>query len=193
MDEAAEKIADSQNEERSEAEKLIDEDEETPPEVIAKKTGAPMSTVTQILDNKNKIKQAKKAKSIKNLLSALNKDLPFEHQFKDENELLEELIDIIEDEDSTDEQVESAEALSNQINQLITEANQPVTKDSDKIPTKEGLIDETDNDRQPSDESDISTNINNVDEINKDLRKNDSITETDSDSEKLIDAFNHIA
>ena len=152
-----------------------------------------MSTVTQILDNKNKIKQAKKAKSIKNLLSALNKDLPFEHQFKDENELLEELIDIIEDEDSTDEQVESAEALSNQINQLITEANQPVTKDSDKIPTKEGLIDETDNDRQPSDESDISTNTNNVDEINKDLRKNDGITETDSDSEKLVDAFNHIA
>ena len=193
MDEAAEKIADSQNEEHAEAEKLIDEDEETPPEVIAKKTGAPMSTITQILDNKNKIKQAKKAKSIKNLLSALNKDLPFEHQFKDENELLEELIDIIEDEDSTDEQVESAEALSNQINQLITEANQPVTKDSDKIPTKEGLVDETDNDRQPSDESDISTNTNNVDEINKDLRKNDGITETDSDSEKLIDAFNHIA
>ena len=193
MDEAAEKIADSQNEEHSEAEKLIDEDEETPPEVIARKTGAPMSTVTQILDNKNKIKQAKKAKSIKNLLSTLNKDLPFEHQFKDENELLEELIDIIEDEDSTDEQVESAEALSNQINQLITEANQPVTKDSDKIPTKEGLIDETDNDRQPSDESDISTNTNNVDEINKDLRKNDGITEIDSDSEKLIDAFNHIA
>ena len=193
MDEAAEKIADSQNEEHAEAEKLIDEDEETPPEVIAKKTGAPMSTVTQILDNKNKIKQAKKAKSIKNLLSTLNKDLPFEHQFKDENELLEELIDIIEDEDSTDEQVESAEALSNQINQLITEANQPVTKDSDKTPTKEGLIDETDNDRQPSDESDISANINNVDEINKDLRKNDGTTETDSDSEKLIDAFNHIA
>ena len=193
MDEAAEKIADSQNEEHAGAEKLIDEDEETPPEVIAKKTGAPMSTVTQILDNKNKIKQAKKAKSIKNLLSTLNKDLPFEHQFKDENELLEELIDIIEDEDSTDEQVESAEALSNQINQLITEANQPVTKDSDKIPTKEGLVDETDNDRQPSDESDISANINNVDEINKDLRKNDGITETDSDSEKLIDAFNHIA
>ena len=193
MDEAAEKIADSQNEEHAEAEKLIDEDEAIPPEVIAKKTGAPMSTVTQILDNRNKIKQAKKAKSIKNLLSALNKDLPFEHQFKDENELLEELIDIIEDEDSTDEQVESAEALSNQINQLITEANQPVTKDSDKIPTKEGLIDETDNDRQPSDESDISTNTNNVDEINKDLRKNDGITETDSDSEKLIDAFNHIA
>lgn len=193
MDEAAEKIADSQNEEHSEAEKLIDEDEETPPEVIARKTGAPMSTVTQILDNKNKIKQAKKAKSIKNLLSTLNKDLPFEHQFKDENELLEELIDIIEDEDSTDEQVESAEALSNQINQLITEANQPAIKDSDKIPTKEGLVDETDNDRQPSDESDISTNTNNVDEINKDLRKNDGITETDSDSEKLIDAFNHIA
>ena len=193
MDEAAEKIADSQNEEHAEAEKLIDEDEKTPPEVIAKKTGAPMSTVTQILDNKNKIKQAKKAKSIKNLLSALNKDLPFEHQFKDENELLEELIDIIEDEDSTDEQVESAESLSNQINQLITEANQPVTKDSDKTPTKEGLVDETDNDRQPSDESDISTNTNNVDGINKDLRKNDGITETDSDSEKLIDAFNHIA
>lgn len=193
MDEAAEKIADSQNEEHAEAEKLIDKDEETPPEVIAKKTGAPISTVTQILDNKNKIKQAKKAKSIKNLLSALNKDLPFEHQFKDENELLEELIDIIEDEDSTDEQIESAEALSNQINQLITEANQPVTKDSDKTPTKEGLIDEADNDRQPSDESDISTNTNNVDEINKDLRKNDGITETDSDSEKLIDAFNHIA
>ena len=99
MDEAAEKIADSQNEEHAKAEKLINEDEETPPEVIAKKTGAPMSTVTQILDNKNKIKQAKKAKSIKNLLSALNKDLPFEHQFKDENELLEELIDIIKDED----------------------------------------------------------------------------------------------
>lgn len=193
MDEAAEKIADSQNEEHSEAEKLIDEDEETPPEVIARKTGAPMSTVTQILDNKNKIKQAKKAKSIKNLLSALNKDLPFEHQFKDENELLEELIDIIEDEDSTDDQVEAAEALSNQINQLIEEASQLVTKDSDKIPTKEGLIDETDNDRQPSDESDISTNTNNVDEINKDLRKNDGITETDSDSEKLVDAFNHIA
>lgn len=119
--------------------------------------------------------------------------MPFEHQFKDENELLKELIDIIEDEDSTDEQIDAAEALSNQINQLIEEANQPIQKDSDKNLTKEGLIDEADNDRQPSDESDITTNTNNVDEINKDLRKNDGITETDSDSEKLIDAFNHIA
>lgn len=107
--------------------------------------------------------------------------------------MLQELIDIVEDEYSTDEQVEAAEALSNQINQLIEEANQPTQKDSDKNLTKEGLIDETDNDRQPSDESDISTNTNNVDEINKDLRKNDGITETDSDSEKLVDAFNHIA
>lgn len=191
MDEAAEKIAEAQNEEYAEAEKLIDED--VNPETAAKQTGAELTTALKILDNKNKIKEAKKAKSIKNLLSALNKDLPLEHQFKDENELLEELIDIIEDEGSTDEQINAAEALSNQINQLIEEANQPLRKDSDKNLTKEGLIDETDNDRQPSDESDITTNTNNVDEINKDLRKNDGVTETDSDSEKLIDAFNHIA
>jgi hypothetical protein len=75
--------------------------------------------VQKILDNKNKIKQAKKAKSIQNLLSALNKDLPFEHQFKDVNELIEELSEIIEDNESSDEQIDSAEALINQINSFL--------------------------------------------------------------------------
>ena len=49
-------------------------------------------------------------------------------------------------------------------------------KSNDIIPSKDGLIDDENNELQPSDESDISTNINNVDEINKDLRKNDGIT-----------------
>ena len=188
--EAGEKIADSQNQEHAEAETLIDEGND--PETVAKTTGAELTAVQKILDNKNKIKQAKKAKSIQNLLSALNKDLPIEHQFQDVNELIEELSDIIEDDESTDEQIDSAEVLINQINNLMAEAEKPVVKEPDKEPSKNGLID-NDDVKQPSDESDINENIDEVDESNKSLKADDKLTPSDGDSEMLIDAFNHIA
>jgi hypothetical protein len=189
-DEAAEKIADSQNAEHAEAEDLINNGKD--PIEVSKKTGAELTTIQKILDNKNKIKQAKKAESIKKLLSALNSDLSIDNQFQNVDELVEELSSIIDDEESSDEQVDAANALIEQINYLLSDAEKPEVKTPDAEPSKDGLID-IDDIKQPSDESDINENANEVDKSNKSLNADDKLTQSDGDSEMLVDAFNHIA
>lgn len=192
INKAAENIANVQNKEHAEAEAILNEDENIPPEVVAQKTGAAKSTIQAIVNNKHKLKEARKAQSIKNLLSAINKDLIHEDKYESAEELVDSLLDIIDDSNATEAEIADAKAMIAHIEKIIGEAVKPKVKTPDAPPSKDGLIDDGVT-RDPSDITDINENINSADEANKDLKSNDKMTSNDSDGDMLIDAFNHIA
>lgn len=181
-------IADAQNEEHAEAEKLIDK--KVDPETAAKQTGAELTTTQKIKLYKEKVAQAKINKSIDELIASINSKS--EHKFENKEELLESLMEIVNDENSSEEEHDSAMSIANRINELIESSRQLATIIDESVPSKDGLLDKDQN-ISPVAENIVDETNNINEDSNTDLKKDDKTNTANGDSDLLVDAFNHIA
>lgn len=187
-DESAQKIADAQNEEHAQAETLVNEG--TDPETIHTVTGADMSTIEKILNNKKSVEDAKISKSLDELLKSINSQS--DHKFESIEGLLDTLTETIEDDDASEQEHDSAQILADRINELIESAKQPIAPVDESVPSKDGLLDKN-QDIRPVGESDIQETNDINDKANQDLKSDDKTTSSNIESDLLVDAFNHIA
>jgi len=187
-DEGAQKIADAQNEEHAQAETLVNNG--TDPETIHNVTGADMSTIEKILNNKKSVQDAKISKSLDELLQSINSQ--GDHKFESIQDLLDTLEETIEDDESSEQEQDAAQILADRINELIESARQPIAPVDESVPSKDGLLDKN-QDIAPVGQSDIDETNDINDKANQDLKSDDKTTSTNVESDLLIDASNHIA